>query len=181
MAKSSEQKILDKILELGENRVQELLEELSSNPLILEAFSNAVTKGTHARDVFIGVIRGVMAKVEVPESADLEKLNRSIKDLRKSVSVMEEKIKLARDTISSKKQAAEEAAKKAVQTVTATKKPAAAKPAAARKPAAAKTTAAKKSAAAKPAAARKPAAAKTTAAKKPAATRPASKKTPPKQ
>lgn len=162
--------LADKIVELGEERLQKLMQELMQNPRILKAISDAIKTGTQARENITGVLKGITQMLNLPGLEDVQRMENTLAELGEKLADGESRLDKLTAALAAK------ADREATVHKPATSKPATKKPSG--KPAAKASTAKKtvKKTAPKVAAKKKPATRKP-APKKPATKKPVGKKT----
>lgn len=150
---ADDRNLIEKLMSLGEDRLESVFQELMGNPKVLSAFGQVLQRTQEARGRLEISLSQVYAWANLPTRDEVGRLERQVDDLESRIERLlgrVESLVAAAVRPSAVTSTAAPAAKKAPAEKPATKKPAAKKPTA--KKAAEKKPATKKSAAKKPAA-----------------------------
>ena len=87
-----EKSLSDRIVELGEERLQKLMQEITQNPRVLKALGDAIKTGGQARDSIVGALKGISQMLNLPGMEDLHRLETALAELGEKLSDTESRI-----------------------------------------------------------------------------------------
>ena len=84
--------MMKKLVATGEERIGELVQQLMSNEKFVSGVQTILSRGLSAKGAVDKSIRGVLSAMNLPSTADLEKLGEKCDELEKLMGTLEEKV-----------------------------------------------------------------------------------------
>lgn len=103
---SEEKSIVERIISLGEGRVETLLQDMMANPKVMEAFGKVVQRTQDAREALTKNLRQMYSWANLPSQDDLQKFSRTLDNLDARLDDIERRIEDIGKKTSAKKAAA---------------------------------------------------------------------------
>lgn len=75
---ANDRKMLDRLMALGEDRLEQFLQELVNNPAVVNAFNNAVKRAGDAKTRAEDTFKQVLNAAQIPQTDVLAELNERI-------------------------------------------------------------------------------------------------------
>lgn len=79
-------KLLDRLMALGEDRLEQLLQDLVNNPAIIDAFNNALARASQAKGRAEEVFKQVLKAAQIPQTDVIAELHERITLLENKIS-----------------------------------------------------------------------------------------------
>ncbi len=84
--------VVKKLVETGEERVGKLAQQLMSNEKFVAAVQTLVSRSLAAKGTLDGALRSALAAMNLPSSADVERLRDKVDELERLLSSVESKL-----------------------------------------------------------------------------------------